>query len=204
MSSRFRYIRLVALLIGWPTSIYFRVMWRWKNNNNREGIFQNNEKSSELILKHIRKAPNFSQTLKSAKSSSAKPFGQQPLLTLINDSLSLNFLGIFLSSSWMCVQRRKKFWPKYVKISFQIISATGKSPEGWPLTFWSKVRYVAPFFLLPLQYDVRSLNIENIYSYCTRIMVCLWDIMNLTFKLVTWNSMCVFVSCCRTKSNVYY
>ena len=28
--------------------LYFRVSWRWKNQYDREGIFQNNEKSSEI------------------------------------------------------------------------------------------------------------------------------------------------------------
>ena len=28
--------------------LYFRVLWRWKNQYGREGIFQNNENSSEI------------------------------------------------------------------------------------------------------------------------------------------------------------
>ena len=48
------------------------------------------------------------------------------------------------------------------------MSATRKSPEGWPFNFWPNVRHVAPSFHLPLEYEVRSLYIENIHSYCTR------------------------------------
>ena len=58
-----------------------------------------------LISKRLRKA-TWHNTLKLAKSSSS--FGQRPLLTLIIDSLSSNFRGIFLLSSWFCVQSRKK------------------------------------------------------------------------------------------------
>ena len=36
------------------------------------------------------------------------------------------------------------------------------------LTFWPKIRHVAPAFNLLLEYEVRSLYIENIHSYCTR------------------------------------
>ena len=36
------------------------------------------------------------------------------------------------------------------------------------LTFWPKVRHVAPAFHLLLEYEVRSLYIENIHNYCTR------------------------------------
>ena len=100
------------------------------------------------------KRPNRHNTLKSANSSNI--FGHRPLLTLINDSLSSNFLGIFLSSYWICVQSRKKQWPRCVKISCQKKSAPRKSPECWPLTFWPKVRHVAPSFHLPLEYEVRS------------------------------------------------
>ena len=28
--------------------LYFRVFWRWKNQHDRKGIFQNKEKSSEI------------------------------------------------------------------------------------------------------------------------------------------------------------
>ena len=28
--------------------LYFRVLWTWKNQYGREGMFQNNEKSSEM------------------------------------------------------------------------------------------------------------------------------------------------------------
>ena len=55
-----------------------------------------------------------------------------------------------------------------VKISCQKISAPRKSPEGWPLIFWHKVRPVALSFHLPLEYEVRSLYIKYIHSYCTR------------------------------------
>ena len=34
--------------------------------------------------------------------------------------------------------------------------------------FWPKVRYAAPAFYLLLEYEVKSLYIENIHSYCTR------------------------------------
>ena len=147
-----------------------------------------------LTTKRIRKAPYLPNILKLAKSSSA--FGQRPLLTLINDSLSLNFMDIFLSSSWICVQSRTKHWPRFVKISCQKISAPRKSPKGWPLTFWSKVWHVSPSLHLPLEYEVTSLYIENIHtcSYYTRNNGFLWVIMTLTFKRVNRNSMC---SSCR-------
>ena len=48
------------------------------------------------------------------------------------------------------------------------MSAPRKSPVGWPLTFWPKVRHVAPAFHLLLEYEVRRLYNENINSYCTR------------------------------------
>ena len=35
-------------------------------------------------------------------------------------------------------------------------------------------------------------------------MVCLWVIMSLTFKRVTWTSMCVFLSYCSTQPNMFY
>ena len=47
--------------------------------------------------------------------------------------------------------------PRFVKISCQKISATRKSQEGWPLTFWQKYRRVAPSFHLPLEYEVKRL-----------------------------------------------
>ena len=104
--------------------------------------------------------------VKLAKSSSA--FGQRPLLTLINDSLSSKFRSIFLSSSRVCVQRGEENTDQDVfKISCQKISVTRKSPEGWPLTFWPNVQHIAPSFRLPLEYEVRSVYIENIHSNCT-------------------------------------
>ena len=84
------------------------------------------------------------------------------------DRLSLNFLGMFLSSFWICVQSRKKNWPRSVQIFCQKISAPRKSHEGWPLTLWPKIWDVARAFHLLLEYEVRSLYIENILSYCTR------------------------------------
>ena len=113
-------------------------------------------------------------------------------------------MGIFLASSWVCAQSRKKHWPRCVKISCQKVSAPRKSPKGWPLTFWPKVRHVAPSFHLPLEYEVRSLYMTTFIAIALEIMVCLWVIMTLTFKRVTRNSMCVFLSCCSTKPNMFF
>ena len=82
----------------------------------------------KLITQRIRKKPYLAQYTKICKSSSA--FGQRPLPTLINDSLSSNCQGIFLLSSLICVQSRKKHGPRCPTISCQKISATRKSPEG--------------------------------------------------------------------------
>ena len=141
------------------------VLWRWKQLVRSKGNIPKQRKIIRNWSQNAKvKRPTWHNTLKSAKSSSA--FEQRHLLTLINDSLS--FQGMFLSSSWICVQSRKKHWPICVKISCQKISAPRKSPEGWPLTFWPKVRHVAPAFHLLLEYEVRSVYIENVHNYCTR------------------------------------
>ena len=147
-------------------NLYFRVLWRWQKPVRSRG---NIPKQRKIIKNWYQNAyvkrPTWHNTLKLAKSSSA--FGQRSLLTLINDSLSSNFRGIFLSSFLICVQSLEKHWPRCVKISCQKISTTRKSPEGWHLTFWPKVLHEAPSFHLPLEYEVRRLYIENIHSNCT-------------------------------------
>ena len=57
----------------------------------------------KLITKRIRKAPYLAQYTKLDKV--IKRFRAA---ALINDSLSSNFRGVFLSSSWIFVQSRKK------------------------------------------------------------------------------------------------
>ena len=131
-------------------------------------------------------------------------FGRWPLLTLINNSLSKNFLGVFPLSFCICVHSRNTDWQRCVKISWQTMSAFKKSYEAWPLTFWPKVRHVAPSFHVPLEYEVRSLSIETFIAVALEIMVSVWVIMTLTFKRVTWSSICVFLSCCSTKPNMLY
>ena len=42
------------------------------------------------------------------------------------------------------------------------------SPDDLPMTFWPKVRQVAPSVHLLLEYERRSLYIENIHIYCTK------------------------------------
>ena len=99
--------------------LYFRVLWRRKKLVRSKGNIPKQRKIIRNWQQNANvKRPTWHNTLKSAKSSSA--FGERPLLTLINDSLSLNFLGMFLSSSWICVQNRKKNWPRCVQISCQI------------------------------------------------------------------------------------
>ena len=141
--------------------------------------------------------------MKLAKSSSA--FAQRSLLTLINDSFSLNFLGIFHSSLLICVQSRKTHWLRCVKISCQKISTPRKSREGWPLTFWPNVQHVAPSFHLPLEYEVRSLYIYNNHSFCTRNNGLFrshydLDLQTGDLKLCVY----IFVSWCSTKPNMFY
>ena len=92
-----------------------------------------------LITNCISKAPFLVQYTKIVIKSS-RSFGQRSLLTLIKGSLSWNILDVFLSSSWICVENKKAHWPRCVKIASQKISATRKSKEGRPLTFWPKVR----------------------------------------------------------------
>ena len=88
-------------------------------------------KQHKIIIKWEQNAyvkrPTWHNTLKSAKSSSV--FGQRHLLTLINDSLSLNFMDIFLLSSWIFVKRRKKHWPRCVKIILSENKCTQKYAE---------------------------------------------------------------------------
>ena len=91
-----------------------------------------------------------------------------------------------------------------VTIYCQKISAPRKSPEGWPLTFWPKVRQVAPSFHLPLEYEVRSLYIKNIHSYCTRINGLFMSHNDLDLQTDDLSSMCVFMSRCSTKPNMFY
>ena len=94
------------------------------------------KKKQRKIIKHWLKnlaymyvmRSTWHKTIQSAKSSSA--FAQWLLLTLINVSLSFTFLGIILLSSWIWVQRRKKYWPRFDEISCQKKSATRKSLEG--------------------------------------------------------------------------
>ena len=64
-------------------------------------------------------------------------------MTLINDSLSSNFLGTFISSSWIYVHSRIKNWLNCVNISCHKMNAPRKSLEGWPFTFWPKMQHVA-------------------------------------------------------------
>ena len=142
--------------------LYVRVLWRWINQYGRKGVSQNNK---NLITKRIRKAPYLVQYTKIGKV--LKRFPRPAFTDLDNWQFVLKYSGHLLSS-WTCLQSRKKHWPRRVKISCQKISANRKSPEGWPLTFWPKVRHVAPSFHLPLEYEVRSLYIEKINSYCTR------------------------------------
>ena len=44
------------------------VLWRWRNQCDPEGMFQNNEKSSEIDKKRIRKAPYLAQYTKIGKA----------------------------------------------------------------------------------------------------------------------------------------
>ena len=138
-----------------------------KNTSTVEREYSKTKKNQrKLITKCKRKAPYLAQYTKIGKG--IKRFRTAAFTDLDQWKFVKNFLGMFLSSPWICVQSRKKNWPKYVQISCQKISAPRKSPEGWSLTFWPKVRLVAPAFHLLLEYEVKSLYIENIHSYCTR------------------------------------
>ena len=115
----------------------------------------------EVITKRKRKAPflvqytKIGKVIKRFRTAAFTDLGQWQFVLKLSAHLS----SVFKS--------RKKHWPRCVKISCQKISATRKSPEGWPLTFWPKVRHVAPSFHLRLEYEVRSLYIGNIHSNCT-------------------------------------
>ena len=53
--SNFNYVQWSKTFVGWfercarpARYLYFRILWRWKKQYRREGIFQNNKKSSEV------------------------------------------------------------------------------------------------------------------------------------------------------------
>ena len=93
--------------------------------------------------------------------------GKHPLLTLTNNFLSFDVLGVFQSSFFICFQKSMHLWFKGIKIFRQKENATREKQECWPLTFWLKDQYLVSFSRLSFEYEVRNLISATIQKYCT-------------------------------------
>ena len=132
-----------------------------KTSTVQRDYVQTTKNHLKLITKRIRKAPYRAQYTKIGKV--IKRFRT----AAFTDLDQWPFWASFFHHPGSVYKVGRKRRPRCVKISCQKINVTRKSPEGWPLTFWPNVRHVAPSCHLPLEYEVRSVYIENSHSNCT-------------------------------------
>ena len=81
--------------------------------------------------------------------------------------LSFDVLGVFQSSSFICLQIWMHLWFTGIKIFCQNKIATRELQESWPLTFLLNNQYLASFSRLSFEYKVGSLLTANIQRDCT-------------------------------------
>ena len=148
--------------------LYFRLSWRWKKTSTVDREYSKTKKNHQtLITKRIRKAPYLAQYTIIGKV--IKRFRTAGLYWPWSMTVCPKiFWACFFHHSESVYKVGRNTEQDVFRISCQKISVPRKSQEGWPLTFWPKVLHVAPAFHLLLEYEVRSLEIENIHSHCTR------------------------------------
>ena len=148
--------------------LFFRVLWRWKKNTSMiEREYSKTKKNHQkLITKRKHKAPylakytKIGKVIKCFRTAAFTDLDQWHFVLKLSGHVSFIILNL-------CTKKEEQL----TKMRSDILSenkCTQKVAERLTLNLWPKVRYVAPAFYLLFEYEVRSLYIENIHSYCTR------------------------------------